>query len=305
MKIIRMMLVLSTFSVAAQQMNKQELLQRFAQPITFNRANIETFLTDVFNHQLYGTYCLPSNFMHIADFLSHNKDVEHPRDFAISIFNLFHTRLKESFWVNPYALAQIIEVTAQQCASLCEPVTNQTLHAEVKKTLYNAMLSRFQELKNDPEYFMNNLAHEIVTVVGQHDQEGISELQNSISRFIESALDKIIWDPREQESCWESCKLIAEQLLLLHEARIIRSETVLNQCYWSLVYRFAYFLETAGEHLTPDTYTIIKQDLLAQDCALLKLEEQEHCLQPKAKRLQLAVLEGEVKARALQAGMIL
>ena len=286
------------------ELSKQELLQRFARPIIFDRANIQTFLTDVFNHRLYGVYCLPSNFMHIADFLSHSTQVEHPRDFSISIFNLFHTRLKESFWVNPYALAQMLEVITQQCAGMCEPTNHTSSRAAIKKALYNAMLSRFHELKKDPEYFMTSLANEIIALVEQPEQETISELQHTVTRFIESALDKVIWDPREQESCWESCKLIAEQLHALHRAHIIRNETALNHCYWSLVYRFCYFLETTGEHLTPETYSIIKNDLVAKNCSFLALEEQEAFVLSKIRRLQLALIDGEVKARAAQAGII-
>jgi hypothetical protein len=290
---------------SAVQPGNQELLQQFAKPIIFNRANIQTFLTDVFNHRLYGTYCLPSNFMHIADFLSHTAQVENPRDFSISIFNLFHARLKESFWVNPYACAQILEVIAQQCAPLCEDTTKANSRAAIKKTLYNAMLSRFHELKADPEYFMTNLADEIITIAEQPEKEAICELQHAITRFIESALDKIIWDPREQESCWESCKLIAEQLHTLYQARILRNETALNHCYWSLVYRFCYFLETTGEHISPETYALMKQDLATKNCVFLALEEQEEFILSKSKRLQLAMLDGEVKSRSVQAGIIL
>lgn len=309
MKIMRLICLLLAVALsansAAGELNRQELLHQFAQPIIFNRANIQTFLTDVFNHRLYGTYCLPSNFMHIADFLSNSNQVENPREFSLSIFNLFHTRLKESFWVNPYALAQILEVIGQHCAPLCENNNKNQTRAAIKKTLYNALLSRFQELKSDPEYFMTNLANEIIAVVEQPEQEIIIELQQAIARFIESALDKVIWDPREQESCWESCKLIAEQLHGLHTARILRNETTLNHCYWSLIYRFCYFLETAGEHLSPETYSIIKNDLVAKNCAFLSLEEQEEFVLSKVKRLQLAIIDGEVKARSLQAGIML
>lgn len=141
-----------------------ELLYSLAKPITFTRSNIETFLKDTFNHPWYGTHCLPANFMHISDLLSYIDRVKNPRDFALSIFNLFHSRLKESQWVNPYALAQIIDVIIKQCEPLCA-ITKNTTRAAIKKTLYQAMLSRFHELKTDPEFFMTSVADEIITVV--------------------------------------------------------------------------------------------------------------------------------------------
>lgn len=279
-----------------------ELLYSLAKPITFTRSNIETFLKDAFNHPWYGTYCLPANFMHISDLLSYHDRVKNPRDFSLSIFNLFHSRLKESQWVNPYALAQIIDVIIKQCEPLCA-ITKNTTRAAIKKTLYQAMLSRFHELKTDPEFFMTSVADEIITVVERGEQESAHELQNVITRFIESALDKLVWDPREQEGCWESCKLIAEQLRSLHHANIIRHEITLNHCYWSLVYRFCYFIETAGEHLSPATYTAIKHDIAEKKCALFSLEEQEELLLSKIKRLQNAILDGEVRALSIQKGI--
>lgn len=287
--------------VAPNHMNA-DLIQLFTKPVSFNRAGIQAFLTDTFNHRLYGVYGLPASFMHIGDFLSHNKTVPQPYTYTISIVDLFHDRLKEALWVNPYALSQLLEAFMQHCGPLCE-ADSANQQETIKHILYRALLSQFSDLKKNPEGFMNTVSADIAAALNTEATGQRTELQYGLTHFIESALDKVVWDPREQAACWDSCKLIAEQLHALYRARVIPTETALNHCYWSLTYRFCYFVDTVGEHISIATYDAIKQDIATKNCALFCVEEAEACITSKAKRLQHSVFDNEVKVRAVQSGL--
>jgi len=279
----------------------QELLREFIKPVPLNRNALKTFFINVFNHQSYGTHCLPASFRHAIDFLSYNKQVKNPLDYTVSIFDLFHDRLKESTWVNPYALTHLLNAVNEHTATLLqEPKIDR--HDLVKQTIYNALLTQFAQLKNDPDTFITTLTDNIFAIVDDPEKQQRAELQHALIRLIESALDKVIWDPSEQEDCWDSCKLLAEQLDTMHRLAILPNETILNHCYWSLIYRFSYFIETTGEHLSPAVYRAIKNDILLQQIPLLTLAEQEEHILTKAQRLHTAVFEGEVKVQAAKTG---
>jgi len=278
-----------------------ELMKSFLQPITFNRTGIVSFFTDTFNHELYGTFALPASFCHMKEFISFSKTMQDPLGYMRSITSLFHDRLKEALWVNPYALSGLLTAYSNQ-AELWATTVNDP-EETVKKLLYNSLLSKFNELKKDPELFMSTLSKEIVTTLNNETRMAQRELGYSITRFIEGALDKIIWDPREGEQCWQSCKAIADQLAQLHALKIIGTEVELNHCYWSLVYRFCYFIETTAEHISLETYQAMKYDIANKNSPLLCIPEQEAFIHSKAYRLQQAVFAGEVKVRSIKQGL--
>ncbi len=277
------------------------LAHRYTQPVNFDKGGIEQFFSD-FNQTQYGSFGLPAYLQHPCSFLSHIERVKNKHEYTLSVIDLFHTKLKESRWINPYALAQLLDTIATHCAPLCQSAVDTTA-AAVKKSLYAALLTKFKQLQQDPELFMENLTDELLGIFAQDTHHRRIELQLAITRFVESALEKVIWNPQEQEDCWNSCNLLAEQLTTLHRLHIIPHETALNQCYWSLVYRFCYLIETAGDALSTTTYTYIMHELAAKKAPWILSEEQEPLMLAKLKRLQIALFEGEVKSRATGAGL--
>lgn len=274
----------------------------FLRPVSFTKPGVQYFFTHVFNHPDYGTYFLPASFRHTVDFLSFTKHMKNPYEYVLSVVDLFHTKLKESTWVNPYALSFMLDALMEHTKDLVHTGTTDT-NKRVKKALYQALLSHFNDLKNNPDQFMDSLTDEIMSVVNDSQVTNHVILQYSISRLIESALDKLIWDPSEQINCWESCKHLANQLDAMEQQHLIPDEVTLNHCFWSLIYRFSYFVETTGDQLAMTTYQAIAQDIVTKNSPMLACEEQEHKILTKAERLKQALLTGEIKSRSAQAGL--
>lgn len=281
----------------------QETLTSFLRPVTMTQPGIATFLTSTFNHPAYGTFCLPATFRHVDDFLTHTSQVKQQESFVASVIDLFHARLKESLWVNPYALARLFDSLATNTQHLFQKMGQRNHHDAIKKELYESLLTKFNDLKNDPEQFIESLTKKMLDITNTNKQQAVVELQYAISRFVESALDKLVWDPREQQNCWECCKMLATKIDQLEQLHIIPDDVTLNHCFWSLIYRFSYFIETAGDLLSLQTYQAIRQDLALGQTPLIALAEQEEHILTKAQRLNQALLAGEVKVRSAQAGL--
>lgn len=272
-----------------------DLIQNFTKPITFTRSGIVSFFNETFNHELYGKLGLPASFVHLKDFIAHGATLDDPYPYLISITQIFHDRLKEATWVNPYALFNIIDSLSQQAPAWSS--AQQSDQAAIREVLYNALLSKFTLLKKDPETFMDKVSADIVATLDKKNNKLQQEFARKVSRLLEGALDKVIWDPREGTQCWQSCKQIADRLYDLYELGLIGDEATLNHCYWSLTYRFCYFLETVGQYLPLHTYEAIKYDIATKSSHLLGTQEQEEFIMSKATQLQNTVFGQEVLLR--------
>lgn len=302
-KIITLIACCAMHTVGATVQLPQETLNSFLRPVIMTQPGIANFFTSIFNHPTYGTFCLPATFRHVDNFLEHTPNVKQQEAFVASVVDLFHARLKESLWVNPYALARLFDSIAVNTQHLFKKAERRSHHDAIKKELYESLLTKFNDLKNDPEQFIEHLTTKVLAITDDSKQQARVELQYAISRFIESALDKLVWDPREQQACWECCKMLAAKLDELEQLHIIPDEVTLNHCFWSLIYRFSYFIETAGDLLSVQTFQIIRQDIAIGQTPLLALGEQEEHILTKAQRLNQALLAGEVKIRSSKAGL--
>jgi len=294
------------FSVHAYQDDfiSGTLIESFLRKVKFTQSGVQCFFKHTFNQSLYSEKFLPACFLHCIDFLEYGAQLTEPRGFLESSLEIFHQRIKECLWVNPYALLFLI----QRIQPILTPIVKHHKEEQkkgVNKAIRQALLTRFNELKVQPELFLNNLTDEILVIAcGSDEQPTVQQLTWSVVRFIEAALNKLIWDPRDDIDTWECVKALALSLEALYEARIIPDTKALNQCYWSLVYRYCYFLETAGSELSRECYAKIKKDSADTPLTFLMLEEQEDFITTKVDRLHKALMEGELKAKAKEQGII-
>lgn len=275
--------------------NTQKTLAAFVHPVQFRPIDIQYFFLERFNDRFYAESFLPLCFLHMEDFLHYSAISREPRVLALVTLDLFHQKLKEARWVNPFALSILLKQLPMRLGPLCADELD-VQKSKTKQIIFDAIEADFDRFKNDPEEFITTLADSIVEEIVNPSVPTAREVSEMAVRFIESALDKVIWDPRDQEYTWESVKLIAQQLEVLHDHNIIIYEKDLNHLLWSLISRFCYFVEISGNDLSMACYQIIKEDI--NDCAarapfLLKEELEAYSL-TKKDRLMEVVLAGEV-----------
>jgi len=123
---------------------------------------------------------------------------------------------------------------------------------------------------------------------------GAEALSHEVVHFLETALDKLIWNPRENLETWDSCKLIASRLEQLHACGIIPSERELNLLIWTLFCRFGYFIQSMGNQIPDKVYAAIKQDLCEPGCSCLEIGELADDVITKKEYLSIVVQQMEL-----------
>jgi hypothetical protein len=281
-------------------------LDEFYQQPQYTRESVSRFLTRIYNHRHYGEKFLAFNFTHMQTLLSYTRESIQPRAYIKMVLKLFSQKLKSATFVNSYALLQLVNQLPELLKSYCLKQSDQSAKDQFKKCLYDFFLHNFKDLKKDPERSLNSLTDTIYKIsVTQSDKDiSVAELQQCIAQFLEISLNKLIWSPVDNKDVWDSVKNIALSLeLLLHSNAIANTES-LDELYWSLIYRFCYFLEIAGTELHQSAYEIIVSDLNSQKLSLWKLEERDAFITPKELYLKQRVFEAEVRSRAWHAGII-
>jgi len=267
----------------------------YFEPVNFSPEGLEAFFTHQYNTRQYTQAFLPCCFVHVLDFLSHAHTTRDPHTFAIASLDTFHQRLKDTTWVNPYALSQLLEHLPGYIAPLCKDQDAQQAYQSI---LHHAILYDFDTLKQDPQAFLKKTADAIYDI--NASRETIREVQQRTIRCIESALDKLIFSPSEQFDTWRVFITLGHQLEKLYEHNIIPDETYLNHMLWSLTYRYSHFLEQAGAYLAIETYNEIRSSLAHDEASFLEWEEIEVYMTDKQTHLLQALSQGYAQSRVRQ-----
>jgi hypothetical protein len=285
---------------------KKEAILELTTPIAFTRIGLQSFFTTQFNMPDYTQYVLPSHFGHIASLLHFSKNVNEPYEFILGIFDIFHTRMKDCYWVNALSLSLFLDQLPGYLQEMCTEKEKELLEKAIEEVLYKRLFSRFTKLSNNPMDGINNMdtlletldqvvkptaleISELVTKAAQ--KRPVRELQEIITRFIESAFEKIVWNPQTQHDSWDSLCILAEQVRQLHNCGIIPSSKTANHLYWTLLYRYGYFLRSTKDILNPEVFDYIKSDIAMHQYDWLATAEAEEFLTPKKEYLKYVLWE--------------
>lgn len=297
--------------------NTEDILQSFLQPVHFTRLGINTFFTTIFNSSLYSERFLGSCFVHIIDFLEYGKNNNKPASYYESVFLLFHHRLKENNWVNPYALLMLLDQFPEYIGYMPEhkhALLVDTLKAELEQAFslfkkeetlqgptYNAQ--RMREQKNAT--FYTQTAERLVVAMEKIEQDGtMRDIQRSLVVLLESMLNKVIFNPKEHDTIWKTIVLLAQKSEHLYNIGCLAHADDLNRLIWSLLYRFGYFIECMGQQLPRQFYQDIRQSLITDPVLFLHREEQEEWLTTKMDYLNAVLSKGEILSHAYSQGIL-
>lgn len=305
MKKLLITLSLITFAQYTHTHTK-ETLSSLTTPIVFTRIGLESFFVDQFSSPLYTELVLPSHFGHLAYLLHYSSNVQEPYDFVLSVFDIFHTRMKDCHWVNALSFSLLLNQLPDYLQDMCMQKEQELLEQSIKDIIYKRLLSRFTKISRNPldgvspidtfletiDHIVDPTAREISELITQAAQKRpVRELQDIVTRFIESALEKIVWNPQTQQDSWDSLCILAEQIGHLHDCGLIHSPKTANHLYWSLLYRYGYFLQSTKDVLKPELFDYIKADVAMHEYAWLSTPESEEFLTPKKEYLKYILWE--------------
>jgi len=132
----------------------------------------------------------------------------------------------------------------------------------------------------------------------------LEHLRQSLIRFIELAVNKVIWNLQDYKNIWSLFAGLSKSIEELSKQEIIQDIDNVDDMLWSLVHRFCDFLEIVGHELPIEFYPEFKDQLFSSKLLILQLEEQEKSITTKQTQLVQALFEGEARARAYQKGII-
>lgn len=272
---------------------------QFLKPLEMTGDSLKYFAW-CYNNPQYTKNFLPTCLLPVIDLLEYTKGQADPHAFACTVLGMFHQRMKDCQWENPYAFAQLLD----RLPDLLSPITcPQNIEIQgIQEIIAKKYDAEKNILETDPELFIRSLSQDLYDYMQSH--KNLSDVQHMTVRFLEGLCDKLIWDTKDEIYVWQCFKVIGTQLETLYERGIIPDTDSLNHLLWSLVYRFCYFIDLSGSGLSVETYSEMKKDLDEQNLSFLKHEEREQFMLPKNDTLARSLRFGEAKARLYPRGVL-
>ena len=254
---------------------------------------------------------LPNDFSYLKQLLEYTKSTEQPRTFTRSVFKLFTNLIKGTRYINSYAFSDLLETMPHLLQkSFVMYKTERVLHnvtiyeldscdrfkRGVSSLLISSFNTNYQEFKKDPQQFLNNLSNEILDL--NEEETNVELLRQSVIRFLELSLNKLIWSVEDKEESWKLVKKMANQLACFLDHAIITDVNDLDDLYWTLVHRYCYFIELNASEFTLEFYEKIKHDVASEHCLLLELEEQDSLVEKKSDFFLKQIMAHEAQQRA-------
>lgn len=275
-------------------------LSSYAAPIRCTKQGVKRFFSEVFSTRLYAEHFLPCSFMHLADFLRYASSLETGAAFSYELLGMFYNRLKETPYVNPYALHEfldqidtLIDRTKQDPNELIETIL---IHLET-------LIVDAQHGAPPDAAALKVHAGAIIDHVRTSDRAR-SIVQERLFQLTELALNKIIFDPREDYATWVIARAIAESITEATDCGIF-SHDQQDDLLWSLAARYAHFLTLSGGELTTDTLALIKTEVCDAGSVLAQNRPGHSPLMPTRRQiLTEALTEASVKTVARSRGII-
>lgn len=284
---------------------------------TNNDKNILGSLYTQLKNPNYRKEILPNDFSYLTDIIELGNKNNQPPAYLRSAIKMFSNMLKSSHYINAHAFSSLIATFPTILPSYFSLqasrsyISHQALYdadmfdrfkTTVNNVLYSKFSTEYDSFKRDPGQFLQNISAEIVTIAQEEVMR--EQLRQAIVRFCEIALNKLIWNPAEQEQTWNITKKIADQLASLLEHNILDDANDLDDLYWTLLNRYCYFIEITAGDMNESFYTSVKNDISLHSSPLFELEEQDFIVEPKFSYMQRTLIEAEAQSRGYSYGLI-
>lgn len=281
------------------------VISKYLEKPRFTKTGLADFFKLQFNTSLYAQF-LPRSFVHLVDFLDYATLTKKPASFVIKVFNIFDQRIKESAWVNSYALIALMDEFLVRLPNFCTATEPEDRTAQIKNELRKIYEKHKKTLRKNSDAFLEQAAQAIdAALEPAQDSFDALELQLRVTKFLEGAISKLIWNPHDQIEIWKNSCAIATKLQELYHAGIIPSTDDLNILTWALIYRLGYFIDCAGSQLNTDFFKQMIDDISHDKTQAFVLNEQEHFLLKKKQFLEEIATRGQAKSAAAGTGLYL
>ena len=282
----------------------------------FNKSFIQ-FKKTVYNSKDY-PHELSQSANHIIQFLEVSNELNFDPGATNVGLRLFHNKIKMCEVVDHEMLLRLLDATPPLFERFFAPSAKDGQQEVVglgfvKKQIEGLILSKFtnniQFFKTEPDAFISSLAHDLTSYFNDEaakqkslaaKAEATERFRNTIIRFYETVLSKIMWNPQNHDVIWRSFTSIAQGLRLLGEYGVIQHMDDMDDLLWSLTHRYCYFLDLAGSALPLKFYTQMEHDLDARSVYFLEYREQDDGIKTKKESLLESITQAKARAVAYE-----
>lgn len=278
----------------------------------FNQSLV-CYVKEVYNSRQY-PQLISQDGTHIVEFLELSSELNLNIQSLYTCIRLFHNKMKECEIIDDTVIIQILKplpylIGEHFDIKEAKPISSDKLSKSIEKILLFKFTDHLQEFQDKPDPFLTELANEIT----EHTQKEFAKykkainkgillerLRQTIIRFFENTLDKLVWDATTYEGIWQSVITIANSLQQLGNNGIIDHMDDLDDLLWSLTQRFCYFLELDGSSLPLSFYEEIETDLYSKVVDFLEAKELDEGIKTKKVFITEALMKAKAKAFAFE-----
>ncbi len=268
------------------------------------------------NRAEYCTDILPYDFSYLIKLLEYGKTTKKDSEYAERVLRLYIRLVKGAPCINGYAFADLLTRLPDLLQNCCT-IKNKHLTSSpalldmdmfdrfkesVNNVLYTSFLTEYDIFKQDPDNFLHDLSQQVLDLA--QEEIAVLQLRNVLMRFLETSISKLVWSADESEKAWDSTKKIASELTKLTEQTIIEDINELDDLFWSLTYRFGFFIDIFASNLPQNFYDIVQHDITDKKLLLTNLEEQQDWLEAKETYLTRTLKCSKAKMFAYQNGIL-
>jgi len=280
---------------------EEPTLEELHKAITFTPSGLTCYFKHIYNCSRYTQEALPAlPFKHLEEFLVHGNNTNQPRSYTKAVFRLFEKKFKSIPYLNADELIPFLKELPELLEKDLETDKNKKLF--ISRLIRFELENNFDDLKRNPNDFLDNLAEKIIESDFDIDSDiNRCQLQFTITKFIDTCLNKAIWSPTDKD-IWKNFMDIGKELNNLKDKNIIRDTDDLDDCQWTLTTRFCFFLSLSGSTLSIEFYNQACEEISKGINHLDSLTEQEELIQSKTSHLKdsiiqnYAVLEGRSRS---------
>lgn len=279
---------------------------------------VTDFLKLTFNHPLYARETLPYHFHDLQSLLNQGRIVPNPVPYSKALFKLFGNKVKGAPYISAYSLLEFLEQLPTSLDYLKElkplDVTSARYYDELHNLLYDAFLTKFDELKENPNVFFTMLTNNVISLVSKNltkptieitRNETIVDIQPLFVRFIDTTINKLMWNIKDPDTIWATTKGIATELEALYDKEFIGEFSDLDDLYWTLIHRFAVFLDLSATRLSLELLHEMHNEVVSGNLVFLSIQEQEPYLQTKKQVLEAALTSAISKRLSYEHGLFI
>jgi len=289
----------------------------------FNKS-LSNYIQDVYNKRGYAD-TLSQDGTHIIELLELGNELNLDITTVYTCLRLFYNKIKACELVDDTVIIQVLNSMPFLLERFFHEDTqpeNKLLNLDFLKKMTQDMIfaqftNHFSLFETQPQTFIANLSEQITQAMAEEVEKikQITTKQNEtmfmktrlrqmVIRFFELSINKSVWQMHSYEGIWNSFLTIANGLQLLGIHKIIDHMDDLDDLLWSLVHRFAFFLDLRGSTLPPQFFEEVESDLESGAVFFLEDAELDEAIKNKKDVFIEALIHAKAKSIAFRQGIL-